>query len=47
MSIFSATCTTCLKCITDQVDQAVGDMNTGLQLKELLLDPSDRRLAEA
>lgn len=32
---------------SDQVDQAVGDMNTGLQLKELLLDPSDRRLAEA
>ena len=30
----------------DQIEQAVTDMNAGLQLKELLLEPYDRRLAE-
>ena len=39
-------CVVCV-CFSDQIDQAVGDMNAGLQLKELLLDPHDRRLAEA
>ena len=29
------------------MDQAVGDMNSGLQLRELLMEPHDRRLAEA
>jgi hypothetical protein len=31
----------------DQIDQAVADLNSGLQLRELLLEPHDRRLAEA
>ena len=30
----------------DQIEQAVADMNSGLQLRELLLEPYDRRLAE-
>ena len=37
----------CVCVCADQIDQAVCDMNAGLQLKELLLEPHDRRLAEA
>ena len=31
---------------TDQVEQAVGDMGMSLQLRRLILEPTDRRLAE-
>lgn len=31
---------------SDQIEQAIADQNTCLQLREFILEPHDRRLAE-